>query len=72
MVAKYHLRSLQDNLLKNIKGNPSRATLLPLVVHFSPLLFNLLVTQVNLLFNKPNLVSSKVILLDKLVNHLLT
>ena len=72
MVAKYRLCSLQDNLLKTIKGNPSRETLLPLVVCFSPLLFNLLVTQVNLLFNKASLVSNKVTLLDKLVNRMFT
>ena len=47
-------------------------TLLPLVVRFSLLMFSLLVTQVNLPFNKPNLVSSKVILPDKLVSHMLT
>ena len=72
MVVKFYLRNLQYNPLKTNQGNPFMETLSLLLLLFPLLICNLLVTQVSRLFNKSNLVSSKAIPLDKVVNKLLT
>lgn len=66
------MRNLNNHISKTYKDNPSEETLFPLLVLFSPLIHNLLVIQANLPLNKLSLVSSKALILDKPVNHLLT
>ena len=63
-----HPDSLTQGNLGAHKDNPFRDNLPPLVVHLSPIILNLLVTQAHLLFHKFNLDSSKAIPLDKLIN----
>jgi len=83
MVAKQRLRLFQDHLVRTShlasltqgnlganKDNPFRDNLWPQVVRISLIILNLLVTQARLLFHKTRQVSSKVTLLDKLVNHM--
>jgi len=65
MVFKCRLPNLQDDHLKITKGSLSTEILSPLVVHF----FNLLVSRAKRLFN---LRSSKVFLLDKRLNHMVS
>lgn len=63
-----HPDSFTQGNLEAHKDNPFRDNLPPLVVRLCPIVLNLLVTQAHLLFRKFNLDSSRVILLDKLVN----
>lgn len=60
--------SLIQGNLEVHKENPFRDNLWPLMIHLLSILRNLLVIWDNLTCNKANLVSSKVILLGKLVN----
>lgn len=69
MVVRRHMRNQNNHLRKTYKDNLSKATLLPLVVLSLPLIRNLLVIQANLPLSKLSLVSSKVLILDKPVNH---
>lgn len=70
LVKTSHLASLTQDNLGAHKDNPLRDNLRPQVVLPSLIIINLLITQVNLLFHRTSLASSKLTLLDTLVSHM--